>query len=58
MAHPGVPEAGRSPGLGNRELERYLASDGRRRELDACIAARNLVGGWRLTTFRSLADGA
>lgn len=55
MVHPGVPEESRNLALGNVELERYLASDDRRLELNACIAARNLVGGWRLVTFGQLA---
>ena len=58
MVHPGVPEASAPPGLGNRELERYLASAGRQRELAACIAARRQIPGGRLTTFRRLAEGA
>ena len=55
MVHPGIPEESRNPGLGNAELERYLASEDRRAEMEACIAARRLVSGWRLTTFARLA---
>jgi predicted glycoside hydrolase/deacetylase ChbG (UPF0249 family) len=55
MVHPGVPEESRNLTLGNRELERYLGSEERRGELEACIAARGLVGGWKLTTFGQLA---
>lgn len=55
MVHPGVPEESRDLALGNSELERYLASEDRRGELEACIAARGLVDGWRLTTFGELA---
>jgi hypothetical protein len=55
MVHPGVPEESRNLSLGNSELERYLASDDRRAELEACIAARGSTGGWRLTTFGRLA---
>ena len=55
MVHPGLPEESRNLGLGNPEVERYLASEDRRREMKACIAARALVGEWRLTTFGQLA---
>ena len=55
MVHPGVPEESRNLALGNCELERYLASEDRRKELEACIAARSLATGWRLTTFGQLA---
>lgn len=55
MVHPGLPEESRNLGLGNPEVERYLASEDRRREMKACVAARALVGGWRLTTFGQLA---
>ncbi len=55
MVHPGVPEESRNLDLGNRELERYLSSEDRRREMDACIAARGTTAGWRLTTFGRLA---
>lgn len=55
MVHPGVPEESGNISLGNSELERYVASGDRRSELEACIAARGLVGGWRLTTFGQLA---
>jgi len=40
MVHPGIPEESRGLLLGNRELERYLALEDRRKELDACIEAR------------------
>jgi hypothetical protein len=55
MVHPGVPEESRHLALGNPGLERYLVSEDRRGELDACIVARSLVAGWRLTTFGQLA---
>lgn len=55
MVHPGVPEESRNVSLGNRELERYLVSEGRRREMEACIAARGLLSGWTPTTFGRLA---
>ena len=55
MVHPGIPEESRDLALGNPALERYLASDDRRAELEACIAARGMMDGWRLTTFGQLA---
>ena len=55
MVHPGLPEENGPLALGNRELERYLMSPDRRAELDACIAARTLPSGWRLTNYRQLA---
>jgi hypothetical protein len=55
MVHPGVPEESRDLTLGNTSLERYLVSEDRRGELEACIAARALVGKWRLATFGQLA---
>jgi predicted glycoside hydrolase/deacetylase ChbG (UPF0249 family) len=59
MVHPGIPEESRDLELGNAELERYLASDDRRAELEACISARGQTEGWRLTTFGLLArEGA
>jgi len=56
MVHPGVPEESQGLALGNRGLERYVASADRRRELEACIEARGWTSGWRLTNFRRLAD--
>jgi len=58
MVHPGVPEESDGIHLGNRELERYLRSEDRRLELNACIEARAWPrnGGWELTTFRRLAE--
>jgi hypothetical protein len=62
MVHPGIPEESRGLVLGNHELERYLASEDRRKELEACIEARRWLsgdsGGWRLTTFGGLAREA
>ncbi|HEX2464178.1 MAG TPA: ChbG/HpnK family deacetylase [Thermoanaerobaculia bacterium] len=55
MVHPGVPEESRSLSLGNAELERYVASEDRRHEMDACIEARQWTGAWTLTNFRRLA---
>ena len=55
MVHPGVPEESRSLSLGNAELERYVASEDRRREMHACIEARQWTGAWTLTNFRRLA---
>jgi predicted glycoside hydrolase/deacetylase ChbG (UPF0249 family) len=40
MVHPGLPEESRGIDLGNEELERYVALDDRRKELEACIEAR------------------
>ena len=58
MVHPGVPEESRSLSLGNAELERYVASEDRRRELHACIEARQWARAWTLTNFRRLAREA
>jgi len=55
MVHPGIPEENGALALGNRELERYLMSNDRRVELNACIAARSVAGSWRLTNYRQLA---
>jgi predicted glycoside hydrolase/deacetylase ChbG (UPF0249 family) len=54
MVHPGFPEEDGDVQLGNRELERYVASPARRDELDACIGARGQLGAWRLTNFGQL----
>lgn len=54
MVHPGVPESSVGTGLA-APLERYLRSEDRRAELDACVAARGRTDGWTLTTFRGLA---
>ena len=58
MVHPGIPEESRGIDLGNREFERYLVSKDRRRELDACLAARKGRSGLRLTNFIQLAAEA
>jgi len=55
MVHPGIPEQSVDLKLGNRDLERYLASEDRRREMEACVAARRWTDGWRLVTFAQLA---
>jgi predicted glycoside hydrolase/deacetylase ChbG (UPF0249 family) len=55
MVHPGIPDESRDLDLGNRELERYLASPERKTELDACVAARAWTAGFGLTTFAMLA---
>ena len=57
MVHPGIPEHSRSVRLGNPELERYLASEDRRRELEACLRARQLAAECELVSFRELASG-
>src|SRR5262249_1837367 len=54
MVHPGIPEESRGIDLGNPDVERYLASADRRREMEACIEARHWTSGWRLTTFGEL----
>ncbi len=54
MVHPGIPEESRAVAIGNAELERYLASTDRRRELDACVAARR-GSTESLTNYRALA---
>jgi predicted glycoside hydrolase/deacetylase ChbG (UPF0249 family) len=56
MVHPGLPEESRGIDLGNRELERYLGSEDRRRELNACIEARAWPSKWELTNFARLAE--
>lgn len=56
MVHPGMPEESRNVVLGNSELERYVASEERRRELETCIEARAWTAGWTLTNFRRLAE--
>lgn len=58
MVHPGIPEESRGVVLGNSELERYVASTDRRRELDACLEARAWARGWTLTNFIRLAAEA
>ena len=55
MVHPGIPEESRGIDLGNRELERYLSSEDRRREMNACITARGRTDGWVLTNYKELA---
>ena len=55
MVHPGIPEESEGLSVGNRGLERYVASADRRRELAACIAARSSLGGWRLKSFAQIA---
>jgi predicted glycoside hydrolase/deacetylase ChbG (UPF0249 family) len=56
MVHPGLPDESRELALGNREVERYLGSPDRKRELDLCIEARAWAGAFRLTTFAKLAQ--
>lgn len=55
MVHPGLPEESRGIRLGNRQLERYLVSEDRRRELEACIRARSFAGHVNFLSFRDLA---
>lgn len=54
MVHPGIPEESRAVAVGNAELARYLTSTDRRRELDACVAARR-GSTEHLTNYRTLA---
>lgn len=56
MVHPGLPEESAGIAVGNSELERYLVSDDRRRELEFCIAAKSWVDASRLTNFTRLAS--
>jgi predicted glycoside hydrolase/deacetylase ChbG (UPF0249 family) len=55
MVHPGIPEESRGVRLGNPGLEHYLGREDRRRELNACIRARELASGTKLCTFGALA---
>jgi hypothetical protein len=52
--HPGIPEESVGIDVGNHELERYLVSEDRRRELEFCIEARSWVDPSRLTNFTRL----
>lgn len=56
MVHPGLPALSRGSALGNPELERYLLSRDRQRELNSCISAKRQTGAWTLTTFGALAS--
>lgn len=56
MVHPGIPEESQGLDLGNREVERSLKSEDRRRELNACIEAKAWASKWQLTNFRKLAE--
>lgn len=58
MVHPGIPEESRGIELGNRDVERYLMSEDRRRELHACLEARERRDGLLLTNFTQLAAEA
>ena len=55
MIHPGLPDESRGIDLGDRAVNRYLASADRRRELDACLAARSARQAHQVTTFAKLA---
>ena len=57
MVHPGIPEESLGLELGNRELERYLALEDRRKELDACIEARRWMTGDAIGAMRSKVPG-
>jgi hypothetical protein len=54
VVHPGIPSENSGLDFGNWKLERYLASDERLRETEACLSARQWAGGIELTNFRSL----
>ena len=56
MVHPGIPKHSTGVSLGNREIEKYLVSPDRQRELDFCIRAKSSVDPSRLTTFARLAE--
>jgi len=56
MVHPGIPEESNGVYLANPGLEHYLKLEDRRRELDACLQARQFVEGLNLCNFRSLVD--
>lgn len=56
MVHPGVPESSQDVALGNRGLEHYLRDEGRRRELEACIRARDTIDRTLLASFGQLAQ--
>ncbi|MBT8421088.1 MAG: ChbG/HpnK family deacetylase [Gammaproteobacteria bacterium] len=53
MVHPGMPEHSRGVKLANPGVERYLEREDRRRELDACIQARELGSKLNLCTFKN-----
>lgn len=55
MVHPGLPEESRSVKVGNRELERYLNSEDRRRELTSCLKSSPWAGRLKLCNFAQLA---
>jgi len=55
MVHPGIPEESRGVRLGNAGLERYLGREDRRRELNACIRARERASRTKLCSFGALA---
>ena len=57
MVHPGIPEESRGLVLGNPELERYLALEDRRKELDACIEARRWMTDVAMDAARSTVPG-
>ena len=56
MVHPGIPEESVGIELGNRQVERYLAGEGRRAELEACIRVRKFESSVRFCTFRQLSQ--
>ena len=56
MVHPGIPEESLDVILGNPGLEKYLALEDRRRELNACIEARSIAQQLDLRSFQTLAQ--
>jgi predicted glycoside hydrolase/deacetylase ChbG (UPF0249 family) len=54
MLHPGVPSANGQLDAAYRNVESYLMSPDRERELEACIRARKQATSWTLTTYREL----
>jgi len=54
MLHPGVPSANGQLDATYRNVESYLMSPDRERELEACIRARKQATSWTLITYREL----
>ncbi len=55
MVHPGIPEESTGVDVGNAEIEGYLVSEDRRKEMNACIEARAWTRGWALTNYTRIA---
>lgn len=56
MVHPGIPKHSAGVSLGNRDVEKYLVSPDRQRELDFCIASKSTANLSTLTNFTQLAE--